>query len=125
MKARPYHIAESFSRALAAVCMTMMFCCSPAPADDPTIIKISAKKYEYTPSEIVLKKGVPVVLQLTSEDRHHGFTITAWKVRADIEPGKVTEVKLQPQETGEFEFHCDVVCGSGHETMNGTIKVQE
>jgi len=26
---------------------------------------------------------------------------------------------------GDFPFHCDVFCGSGHEQMEGTIKVTE
>ena len=26
---------------------------------------------------------------------------------------------------GEFPFHCDVFCGSGHEQMDGTIKVTD
>jgi len=26
---------------------------------------------------------------------------------------------------GEFPFHCDVFCGSGHDQMEGTIKVTE
>jgi cytochrome c oxidase subunit II len=112
--------------AIAAICFAQIAVCIPAIAEDQAkVIKISAKKYEYTPDEIVLKKGEPVVLQLTSKDRHHGFTISSMKVRADIEPGEVTEVKLQPQETGEFEFHCDVFCGAGHENMSGVIKVQE
>ena len=100
--------------------------CGPVrAADDAAVIKITAKKYEYSPSEISLKKGVPVVLQLTSEDRKHGFNITAMKIRADIEPGRVTEVKLTPSEAGEFEFHCDNFCGAGHENMSGSIKVSE
>jgi cytochrome c oxidase subunit 2 len=28
-----------------------------------------------------------------------------------------------PDRPGEFEFVCDVFCGSGHEDMGGVIKV--
>lgn len=89
------------------------------------IVKISARRFEYSPGEITLKKGVPVVLQLSSEDRAHGFNISEMNLRADIEPGKITELKLTPQKAGEFNVFCDVFCGSGHERMHGKIIVVE
>jgi cytochrome c oxidase subunit 2 len=91
--------------------------------EDSKIIKVSAKRYEFSPSEITLKKGVPVVLQLSTEDRSHGFYAPSLNLRADILPGKVTELKVTPQKTGDFDFFCDVFCGSGHESMLGKIKV--
>jgi cytochrome c oxidase subunit II len=89
------------------------------------VIKVTAKRFEYTPQQITLKKGVPAIFQLTSEDRTHGFNIPAMNLRADIAPGKITELKVIPQKTGEFDFFCDVFCGSGHEGMNGKITVTE
>lgn len=38
-------------------------------------IKITAHKFEYEPSEIRLKVGEPVVLELTSRDVIHGFNV--------------------------------------------------
>src|SRR5262249_57813458 len=79
-------------------------------ADAPQVIKISAKRFEYNPHEIVLKKGVPTVLQLTTEDRRHGFSIPAMNLRADIVPGNVTELKVTPEKAGDFDFFCDIFC---------------
>jgi cytochrome c oxidase subunit II len=93
--------------------------------DSARIIKVTAKRFEYSPQEITLKKGAPVVFQLTTEDRSHGFSVPSMNLRADIVPGKVTELKVIPQKAGEFDFFCDVFCGSGHEGMNGKIKVTE
>ena len=87
------------------------------------VIHVTAKKFEYTPSEITVKKGVPVVLEITSLDRHHGFQLREFGVRADIEPGEVTRVRIQPEKTGRFPFECDVFCGSGHEDMSGELIV--
>ena len=95
----------------------------PILAQTAQTVKITANKGSYSPNEIVLKKGVPVVLQLTSGDRAHGFNVPAWKVRADIKPGETAEVKVTPPAVGEFSFYCDVFCGSGHEDMYGTFKV--
>src|SRR5215469_16833956 len=88
-------------------------------------VKVSAKCYSFTPSEITLKKGVPVTFELTTEDRMHGFAVPAWKVSVKIPRDKTTELKVTPDKTGEFPFFCDVFCGSGHDNMTGTIKVVE
>jgi cytochrome c oxidase subunit 2 len=87
------------------------------------VIRVTAKKFEYNPNEITVKKDVPVVLEITSLDRDHGFKLGAFGVRADIKPGKVTRVRIVPNKTGRFPFECDVFCGSGHEGMTGELVV--
>jgi cytochrome c oxidase subunit II len=98
-----------------------------ASASTPTaaeqVIHMTAKKFEYTPNEITLKKGVPVVLEITSLDRDHGFKVPEFGLRADVKPGETTRVRLVPDRVGRFEFRCDVFCGSGHEDMAGEIVV--
>jgi cytochrome c oxidase subunit 2 len=87
------------------------------------VIKIQAKKFVYTPNQIVLKMGEPVVLEFTSVDFVHGFKIPDMNIRADLPPGKVTQVRLTPDKAGDYDFLCDNFCGSGHEEMNGKITV--
>jgi len=95
-----------------------------APESTPErTIQITAKKFDFTPASIELKVGVPVVLELRSLDRKHGFTIPDLKVDTSIEPGDVTRVRIVPDRAGTFEFHCNVFCGSGHEEMSGQIVV--
>jgi cytochrome c oxidase subunit 2 len=89
----------------------------------PQVIKVAAKKFDFTPGEIRLKKGVPVVFELTSTDVVMGFNIPDFKIRTDIIPGKVTQLPFTPDRAGKFVFMCDVFCGSGHEDMNGTLIV--
>ena len=89
------------------------------------VIKITAKKFEYSPSSIKIKKGVPVILELTSLDRLHGFNCPKLRVRANIEPGKVSRVRILAQKAGVYEFHCDIFCGDGHEDMYGKIIVED
>jgi cytochrome c oxidase subunit 2 len=89
------------------------------------VIQITAKKFEYSPNEIRLKKGVPVVLALTSLDRLHGFNIFDFGVRADINPGQVSRVRIVPEKAGTFVFRCDIYCGEGHEGMEGKLIVEE
>ena len=88
-------------------------------------INITAKMFEYSPNEITLKKGVPVVLEFTSLDRLHGFFCPGLEIRTDITPGKVNRLEFTPQKAGTFPFHCDNFCGTGHEKMTGKIIVTE
>jgi len=87
------------------------------------VIKIVAKRFDYGPAHLTLKKGVPVVLELTTRDVFMGFNLPDFNVRADIVPEKVTRVTFVPDKTGTFTFLCDVFCGTGHEQMQGTITV--
>lgn len=96
-----------------------------AASADEQVIRLTAKKFEYDRREIVLKKGVPVVLELTSSDRVHGFNLPDFGVRGDAVPGVVTRIRFTPDKTGQFVFFCDIFCGDGHEEMNGTLIVKE
>ena len=87
------------------------------------VIKILARRWTYSPNPITLKKGVPVVLELTTADILMGFSVPDFQARADIVPGQVVRLRLVPDKEGTFTFLCDIFCGSGHETMNGTITV--
>ncbi|MHB8534793.1 MAG: cupredoxin domain-containing protein [Sulfuricaulis sp.] len=89
------------------------------------VIKIAAKKFDYTPNRITLKKGVPVVLEFTSADVLMGFSSPDLGARADIIPGQVARVRIVPDKIGTFVFFCDIFCGSGHENMTGAITVVE
>jgi cytochrome c oxidase subunit 2 len=88
------------------------------------VIKITAERYEYSPA-IVLKKGEPVILELISRDRIHGFHIAALDVRADVLPGQAVRVRVVPDKVGVFPFTCDLFCGSGHNDMSGAISVTD
>ena len=89
------------------------------------VIRISASTFEFKPSDITVKKGVPVTFELVSMDRHHGFKLSEFHLRADIKPGAVEKVRFVPDKTGTFAFCCDFFCGEGHEDMSGTLKVVE
>ena len=89
------------------------------------VIQVTAKNFEFSPGEITVKKGEPLVLELTSADRAHGFYLPDFGVDAKIKPGAVTRVSFTPSKPGKFNFACDVFCGSGHEEMSGTLVVTE
>jgi cytochrome c oxidase subunit 2 len=95
-------------------------------ADEPDahVIKITAKRYEFTPDSITLKKGEPVTLEFTSEDRTHGFLVKPLGIDMDITPGKPNDVTVRPDVAGTYTAICDHYCGLGHGGMKMTIVVQ-
>jgi cytochrome c oxidase subunit 2 len=96
-----------------------------ATAAGEQVIHMTAKKFEYNPSEITVKKGQPVVIEIVSLDRKHGFTIPELNIRMDVKPGEKNVVRFTPDRAGTFNFHCDNFCGEGHEGMAGKLIVQE
>ena len=89
----------------------------------PRVITVVARKFAYEPGEITLKLNEPVVFQLTTADVVMGFSVPDFGLRASVLPGQTTALALTPNKTGEFIFLCDVFCGSGHENMEGTLRV--
>ena len=71
------------------------------PQSDEQVIRISAKTFEFQPSEITVKKGIPVTLELISTDRHHGFKLPAFQLRADIRPGSVEKIRTPARPESE------------------------
>lgn len=116
----------SLMNTLAAVAIVVVsgvasFAWATAPSEK--VIKIVSKSFVFEPAEITLKKGVPVVLEITTEDVVMGFNAPDLKQRADILPKQVARVRFTPEKAGAYPFLCDIFCGSGHENMNGVIKV--
>jgi cytochrome c oxidase subunit 2 len=115
------HMKVGFIAALTALAMTGYVAAQAAPR--AKVIQVGAKRFDYAPGHLTLKKGQRVVLELTSRDVVMGFNLPDFNVRGDMIPGKVTRVEFTPDKTGEFTFLCDIFCGSGHEEMHGRITV--
>jgi len=113
---------------LAAACGITLATVAPkanlaGAAVNPKVIEISAKKFQFTPSEITLKKGEPVILRLTSTDRVHGFMSKPFKIDTDIPPDKTTDIAVTPATAGNFTIICDHYCGTGHGNMKMKVTV--
>jgi cytochrome c oxidase subunit II len=138
--------ATRFLAMLAAVVMAagmMMVSVRHTSAAQESVqeIEVSAKRFEFTPSEIHVKQGAQVRLKVTATDREHGFEVQVFPESSDKtgDPGLKFSVakpsfKLPENETqtieftalqpGTYDFKCVVYCGSGHHGMKGTIVVE-
>lgn len=122
---------------------------TPASAQGPDakngtpakIIEISAKKYEFTPSEIHVKTGEKVQLKVHSVDETHGVKLSLYpegskdkstpglKFDQPDQNGKVEKgvdqiLEFVAVKPGTYEFKCAKLCGMGHGHMKGTLIVE-
>jgi cytochrome c oxidase subunit II len=106
------------------------------------VIEMSAKKYEYSPSPIRVKRGTKVQLRITALDRTHGIKINLSPDGSDqkndsglifssnnddcfkLEKGIPTVVQFVARTPGTYSFHCCNRCGIGHGGMKGQIVVE-
>jgi cytochrome c oxidase subunit 2 len=93
-------------------------------AEEPRAIVITAKRFEFVPSTITLKKGETVKLVVTSEDVAHGLFIRPLKIDTDLTPGETQQITVTPQAAGTFTAICHHFCGAGHGNMKLTVVVE-
>jgi cytochrome c oxidase subunit 2 len=92
----------------------------------PHIIRVSAERFAFTPSEITVAKGTVVEFHLTSEDTDHGFHIVGTGVDAEIPKRRrgETVVRYTADTAGRFIIECTRPCGAGHTAMRATLVVK-
>jgi cytochrome c oxidase subunit 2 len=72
---------------------------------------------------LVLPLNRAVIVQLTSRDVVHGFTLPEMRVKQDAVPGFVSRTWFTPVKTGSWEIGCSQLCGLGHYRMRGEYRV--
>jgi cytochrome c oxidase subunit II len=102
----------------------------PGPQDlkssSPRVVRVSAERFAYTPSEIVVEKGTVIEFHLTSDDTDHGFRIVGTTVNAEIPKRRrgETVVTYTADTEGEFVIECSRPCGAGHTAMRARLIVK-
>lgn len=92
--------------------------------------KMIAKRFTYDPQAIIVNQGDKVIIDITSEDVPHSFTLLDFGdpqeggINEFLSPGKEVTVEFIADKKGEFVFGCDVACGSGHLDMLGKLIVK-
>jgi len=94
--------------------------------DQPRVIRVSAERFAFTPSEITVEKGTVIEFHLTSEDTDHGFHIIDTDVNVRIPKRRrgETVVKYTADTVGRFIIECTRPCGAGHTAMRATLVVK-
>ncbi len=94
------------------------------PTGETKEFNIVAKKWEFNPSTIIVKRGDKVKITLLSSDISHGFAIPEYNINQEINPGKTTTVEFFADKVGTFSFYCSIPCGKSHLQMIGQLIVE-
>jgi cytochrome c oxidase subunit 2 len=87
-------------------------------------IQMTAKRYEFDPNVITVKKGEHVRLIITALDRDHGFKLEDFGINQVLTKGDPTFIEFTADKTGTFVFKCSQFCGLGHRKMKGKLVVE-
>jgi cytochrome c oxidase subunit 2 len=90
------------------------------------VVRVTAERFAFTPSEIVVEKGTVIEFHLTSDDTDHGFRIVDTELNAVIPKRRrgETVVKHLADTAGRFVIECSRPCGAGHTAMRATLVVR-
>ncbi len=99
---------------------------SGAFTQTPRVVRITAERFAYSPSEIVVERGTTIEFHLTSDDTDHGFKIVGTDVNVEIPKRRrgETVVKYVADTEGRFVIECSRPCGAGHTAMRATLIVK-
>jgi len=76
-------------------------------------------------NELHVPVGRAVKLIMTSEDVIHDVYVPAFRVKADVIPGRYTHLWFEPTKPGTYHLFCAEYCGTRHSGMIGQIVVME
>lgn len=113
-----------------------------APNQNVQVVNMTAKKYEYSPASVHIKKGTKVQLRITALDHQHGFKINVYPDGGNtkgapglsfaapqdcwtIPKGQTVTIEFVANTAGTYPFKCCKFCGFGHMGMKGEIIVDE
>lgn len=89
-----------------------------------------AKQFTYEPNTITVNKDDMVIINITTEDVPHSFTLPDFGnqeeggINETLLPEEKVTIEFTADKSGEFVFGCDVACGSGHSDMLGKLIVK-
>ena len=76
-------------------------------------------------NELHVPVGRAVKLIMTSEDVIHDVFVPAFRVKADVIPGRYSHLWFEATKVGEYHLFCAEYCGTKHSGMIGKVVVME
>jgi cytochrome c oxidase subunit 2 len=102
----------------------LMAGCNRQPKPEAVYIQVTSHKYAFEPAVIHVKKGQDVTLEISTTDVQHGFAVEELGIDESIQKGKPALVNFKADKAGEYEVKCSIICGPGHDRMQGKIVVE-
>src|SRR5437762_176942 len=76
-------------------------------------------------NELHVPVGRDVKLITTSEDVIHDFFVPAFRIKADVLPGRYINIWFQATKPGRYHLFCAEYCGTKHSGMTGEVVVMD
>jgi cytochrome c oxidase subunit 2 len=76
-------------------------------------------------NELHVPVGKAVKVIMTSEDVLHDLFFPAFRVKADVVPGRYTHLWFEATKAGTYPLYCAEYCGTRHSGMIGQVVVME
>jgi cytochrome c oxidase subunit II len=76
-------------------------------------------------NELHIPVGRKVKLIMTTEDVIHDFFVPAFRIKADVVPGRYTSEWFEATKPGTYHLFCAEYCGMNHSGMIGSVIVME
>lgn len=102
---------------------------------DAMVVKVTGLQwdwtFEYPPvngvsmvsKQLHLPVGKQVLLRMTSNDVIHSFWVPEFRVKQDLVPGRITELRITPTLEGNYKVRCAELCGAAHYDMENDVIV--
>jgi len=79
---------------------------------------------DVTSRELHMVVNRPVLIRLRARDVLHSFFVAEFRVKQDAVPGMTVEIWFTPTREGQYDLACAELCGVGHYTMRGRVRVE-
>jgi len=102
---------------------------------EATVVKVTGLQWSWTfeypavngltvvSDELHLPVGKQVLLRMTSNDVIHSFWVPEFRVKQDLVPGRITELRITPTLEGNYKVRCAELCGTSHAFMEKPVIV--
>jgi cytochrome c oxidase subunit 2 len=104
---------------------------SPKNADEVYVVakqwmwKIQHSTGQREINELHVPVGRKIKLIMTSEDTIHDFFVPAFRMKADVLPGRYTTQWFEATKPGTYHLFCAEYCGMNHSGMIGKVVVMQ
>lgn len=103
------------------------------PQTDELVVEVTGRQYAwefYYPehdlktNQLHLPLDRQALLKMRSADVIHSFWVPEFRIKKDVMPDRVTDMRITPTEAGVYPVVCAELCGAGHAIMRAQVYVQ-
>ena len=101
---------------------------------DAMVVKVTGRQWSWSfeypeygvfSTELRVPVGKQIHLEMTSTDVIHSFWVPEFRVKQDLVPGRVTELRITPTMEGSWKVRCAEICGASHYAMETPVVVMK